>query len=74
MTEDKTGTRELVWLYSLRQASLLVDTITATSLITHGEWHIDALGCPCMPWDPCQCPCHLENMAPSAAGPKTPAA
>lgn len=74
MSEEKTATRELVWLYSRKQAQLLVDSETAEVLEAVSNYHRNDSECPCNPWDWCDCPCHTAGLIPtgeSASNPRT---
>lgn len=58
MTEDKTPLDELIWLYRLHQAPLLVQGSGAEPFLRTGGYHTSAEDCPCFPWQECRCKCH----------------
>ena len=60
MPEDKTSTQELVWLYRLNQAPLLVEESGSEPFLRTGGYHYDPYDCPCAPWDECACGCHTQ--------------
>lgn len=74
MPENKTSTQELVWLYRLRQAPLLLAESGAEPLLRTGAYHLSHSDCPCNPWDECDCWCHDKDFDKSAGLFETPVA
>lgn len=58
MQEDKTGIRELVWLTRLKQPTLQPQESPPDGFSAVSAGDDCALGCACLPWDFCDCPCH----------------
>lgn len=72
MPDDKSQTQELVWLYRLKQAPLLVEESASDPFLRTGGYHTKAEDCPCVPWDECDCACHDYDGALGVLWVKTP--
>jgi hypothetical protein len=73
MNPDKSANAELVWLYSRRQASLLVTERNAETFLAAGEYHTEPLLCPCLNAAMCACFCHVHERHRAANPDETPA-
>ena len=58
MSEQNSEISDLVWLYRLHQAPLLVQESGCEPFLLVDAYHMYPADCPCLPWVDCPCSCH----------------